>query len=629
MLASMSNTLIKADDVISNDADVYRAAIKAFDDVAEALAAEADLEHILHLVATKICRLCDIRRCSVYLKDPESGLFRGYVHADPQFDAAIRRTVAGVVADQFTQEIVETREPVLVRDAFNDPRPIQSTMRSWNIRAMLGVPMLASGEVIGICYADNEADPHPFAPEQEEVAFAFASLAAIAIVQAQLQEKRRLAAEVVDQQNKILRRTREIDDQLTRLVLEGADLVRIATVVAELTRRPCAIYDARRRRLASDSTQDGQERKTILDVGRSARPAVVAELKKLSSKQVEVIRALPDEGVSHRGLTVPIVVGADHWGHLVLIEHGKRFGDLDPIVATRAASIVAVQLAAGRRAVEARGEAVDTLAIDLIRGHGSSSLEQRATFLGVRLDGRHCVVLIAATGMESQTLTVRDVRAAFENADPTVDVLTTSVAEGVVVILQLPSSTMEDGSTSLVRDLVQRASDHLTANGRVFAGISSSWLTMAEIRRGYQEVRQVSALVQRFAPADQNSIVAVDDLGVGGLLLASANRGEVDRYVNRLLGVLIESDDSRTNDLLTTMQSFLNNSLNIRQTARTLFVHENTIRYRFNRIKELTGLDVMSSVDDQLAAQLALMVLRLEGRLASPPRTDPFHLPAV
>jgi DNA-binding PucR family transcriptional regulator len=47
-------------------------------------------------------------------------------------------------------------------------------------------------------------------------------------------------------------------------------------------------------------------------------------------------------------------------------------------------------------------------------------------------------------------------------------------------------------------------------------------------------------------------------------------------------------------------------------------VHENTIRYRLARIEDRTGLGVAHDSNDQLTAQLALLLLRLEGTLPDP-----------
>jgi DNA-binding PucR family transcriptional regulator len=69
---------------------------------------------------------------------------------------------------------------------------------------------------------------------------------------------------------------------------------------------------------------------------------------------------------------------------------------------------------------------------------------------------------------------------------------------------------------------------------------------------------------------------------------------------------------------LCTLQVFFDAARSVRQTATRLGVHENTIRYRLARIAELTGLDLATNADHQLAGQLATLVLRLEGVLPAP-----------
>jgi GAF domain-containing protein len=599
------------------DGDVYRVAIRAFGDVAAALAAEADLDEILHLVASKLCDLFEIKRCSVYLKDTETGLFNGRVHSHPRHDEAIQRTVAGVVADRFTLEILETRRPVLVRDAFHDPRPIRSTMRAWNIRTMLGVPMIASDEVIGISYLDNEALPHPFTSFHCELASVFANLAATAIVQAQLQEKRRADAETVARQNALLRREREVDEQLNDLVLEGANLDRIAAVVSGLTQLPCAIYDARRRQLALIAAVDGRAVRTILDVPRSDRPQVVVAQRHLSDRQPAIIPPLPDEGLDHRALVAPVLAGADHWGHLVLLERGRRFGDFDRLVAARAATIVAVAMAAARRAAAARGEAVDALAADLLLGHRTTTLDQRAELLGARIDGSHFVVLVGTARVGEPACDTDTVRRAFTAVDGSLEVLTTSVDEGTVVITRAPSGRGDDFSASRVRELTAKVSEHVAGRGLVFA-VSKLCRSKEEIPNAFRTVRHALEVIQRYTAPDETTVVTVDDIGEGALLLAFADRHEVDDCINLHLGRLLDPGDPNATDLLVTVRELLVNSLNVRKTAHRLFVHENTVRYRLRRFKELTGYDVLNDVNHQFAAHLMLTVLRLERRLPAP-----------
>jgi DNA-binding PucR family transcriptional regulator len=109
-------------------------------------------------------------------------------------------------------------------------------------------------------------------------------------------------------------------------------------------------------------------------------------------------------------------------------------------------------------------------------------------------------------------------------------------------------------------------------------------------------------------------VLTADDLGAGRLFLATAEREEAERFAHDTLGALL-TDEEGAHDLLLTLQVFFEHGRSVRRSARALAVHENTIRYRLARIEDRTGLGVAHSSNDQLTAQLALLVLKLEGEL--------------
>ena len=113
-------------------------------------------------------------------------------------------------------------------------------------------------------------------------------------------------------------------------------------------------------------------------------------------------------------------------------------------------------------------------------------------------------------------------------------------------------------------------------------------------------------------------VLTADDLGPGRLLLASSNRADALRFSHDALGALLTNDEG-TRDLLRTLQVFFDSGRSVRRSALVLGVHENTIRYRLAKIEEATGLAVATSSEDQLSAQLALLVLRLGGALPALP----------
>ena len=66
--------------------------------------------------------------------------------------------------------------------------------------------------------------------------------------------------------------------------------------------------------------------------------------------------------------------------------------------------------------------------------------------------------------------------------------------------------------------------------------------------------------------------------------------------------------DSFDEETLTTINKFFENSLNVSETARQLFVHRNTLVYRLEKLQKSTGLDIRV-FDDALTFKIALMVV--------------------
>ena len=65
--------------------------------------------------------------------------------------------------------------------------------------------------------------------------------------------------------------------------------------------------------------------------------------------------------------------------------------------------------------------------------------------------------------------------------------------------------------------------------------------------------------------------------------------------------------DALDQETLLTINKFFENNLNVSETARKLFVHRNTLVYRLEKIKKLTGLD-LREFDDAITFKVALMV---------------------
>ena len=67
------------------------------------------------------------------------------------------------------------------------------------------------------------------------------------------------------------------------------------------------------------------------------------------------------------------------------------------------------------------------------------------------------------------------------------------------------------------------------------------------------------------------------------------------------------SIDALDRETLSTIQSFFENNLNVSETSRKMFVHRNTLVYRLDKIKKITGLD-LREFENAITFKVALMV---------------------
>lgn len=96
-----------------------------------------------------------------------------------------------------------------------------------------------------------------------------------------------------------------------------------------------------------------------------------------------------------------------------------------------------------------------------------------------------------------------------------------------------------------------------------------------------------------------------EELHIERILFSTDPIGEVENFAS-YLDRIIEYDRSKNGELMATLRAFLSNNCNFDDTAKELFVHSNTIRYRINMIYKLTNLNPLNT-QDQLILYLSLV----------------------
>ncbi len=104
----------------------------------------------------------------------------------------------------------------------------------------------------------------------------------------------------------------------------------------------------------------------------------------------------------------------------------------------------------------------------------------------------------------------------------------------------------------------------------------------------------------------RNTCLRYDDLGIYKILMQATDARDLLQYVDPRVATLRHGNI----DLFTTAVALCDNSLNYQETARQLYVHPKTIRYRANRLQKLSGLD-LHNADDRLQIMVGNSIFQL------------------
>ena len=176
-----------------------------------------------------------------------------------------------------------------------------------------------------------------------------------------------------------------------------------------------------------------------------------------------------------------------------------------------------------------------------------------------------------------------------------------SVGESDVVLVK---EVKADADIKDIEKIATNISDTLTSEfyAKVNIGISTVVDNLKDLARAYKEA-QVALDVGKVFETEKN-IVSYENLGIGRLIyqlpttLCEMFLQEVFKKGS------LESLDRET---LMTIQCFFDNNLNVSETSRKLFVHRNTLVYRLEKIRKVTGLD-LREFEHAITFKVALMV---------------------
>ena len=162
----------------------------------------------------------------------------------------------------------------------------------------------------------------------------------------------------------------------------------------------------------------------------------------------------------------------------------------------------------------------------------------------------------------------------------------------------------EDATAKDMEEVALRIEEALRADGesRVFVGIGTLALHLRDLAKSYKEA-QIAIEVGKVFDTERY-VINYENLGIGRLIYQLPTT-----LCEMFLQEVFKKNpiDALDKETLFTINKFFENNLILSETARKLFVHRNTLVYRLEKIKKLTGLD-LREFDDAITFKVALMV---------------------
>ena len=223
----------------------------------------------------------------------------------------------------------------------------------------------------------------------------------------------------------------------------------------------------------------------------------------------------------------------------------------------------------------------------------------RAKKLHIETDTRRVVYLIE-TKKEKDTNALETVRVLF--AGNPHDFITAVDERNIIFVKELKQSDTYDNLMSTANLIVDNLNTE--AMSKVHVAYGTIVNEIKDISRSYKEAKMALDVGKIFY--SERKVVAYNNLGIGRLIF-QLPMPLCKMFIREVFDG--RSPDDFDDETLGTINKFFENSLNVSETSRELYIHRNTLVYRLDRLQRSTNLN-LRVFDDAITFKIALMVVK-------------------
>lgn len=210
------------------------------------------------------------------------------------------------------------------------------------------------------------------------------------------------------------------------------------------------------------------------------------------------------------------------------------------------------------------------------------------------------IVFIIETKNEKDTNALETVRNIFSSKAK--DFVTAVDEKNIILVKEVKQNETYEDMNKTAKVIVDMLNTEALSSVHVAFGTIVN--EIKEVSRSYKEAKMALDVGKIFY--GNRNIIAYSNLGIGRLIyqlpIPLCKMFIKEIFENR-------SPDDFDEETLTTINKFFENSLNVSETSRQLYIHRNTLVYRLDKLQKSTGLD-LRVFEDAITFKIALMVVK-------------------
>ncbi|HEX4837981.1 MAG TPA: GAF domain-containing protein [Solirubrobacteraceae bacterium] len=565
--------------------------------LAQAAASTQRPDELLELIIRETTSAIGTDVCSLYLvgADGSSLLLTATNGLNENMVGKVRMRVG----EGITGWVAESRRAAVVPDVSREPHwKWVPGLDEDRFHSMASVPIESGPRLVGVLNVQS-TDRREFTASDIDFLRAIAGQVAGILERSELQ--RRTEVQLAE-----IRLSHDTHERFTKLSLDGAGIPSILDVIGSLAGGRAALYspDGYRVRGVGESSDGMPARIQVPQLGGAARDIRVTAGRPPRPLDVVPVRA----GADVLGL---LVVGADGDaidapGRLRALEHGS--------------TVLALELSKERAAAEVerrlRGDLIEEVLAGGLEADEAERVARQAERLGHRLPHRAWVVVLEPD--DDATEAALAARGRQDRLDGALSGVIRSRLPGALTLVRSASAVflVPDeiaGDLAAVEKLANQllaAAAPVMKPGSASVGIGNLAHSVGELARSHVEARQALRLTRR--AGGRGRVASYRSLGAFRLLLEVQSPDALRRFVDELLGPLLEYAQSRDTPLLETLEALSAARWVRRAAARNLGIHINSMTYRVERIESLTGVQ-LDDPETRVAISIALRARAMLG----------------